>query len=387
MMENGLSRGEVLALLDANLNDDIPFDSGRILGSMCTSPHSLASEVFVRYIEKNIGDPGLCASTEKREQEAVNMLAKLLSLEGGAGHIVTGGTEANILALWTARKLWKKNPALEPEVICGESAHFSLDKAADMLGLRLVKLPLDGRHRLDPERARKAVTAQTIAIACVAGSTSLGAVDPIEELSALALEKGLYLHVDAAMGGFVLPFLESLGYPSPLFDFRLAGVSSMTIDPHKMGMSVIPGGGIIYRTKALAETINVAVPYLSGGESARSTIVGTRSGASVLATWALLMHLGKRGYRSIVGRCMELTHSLSAKIKSIEGFDVVTEPTINVLGVRSTNTGIENLASSLRKLGWAISLFSSHIRVVCMPHVLAEHIERFTDDCRSLAYR
>ncbi len=385
MVEKGNSREQVLSELRSNLGEDISFDSGRILGSMCTRPHSLAQEIFARYIEKNIGDPGLCASTEKREHEAIRMLGSLVSLKKGGGHLVTGGTEANILALWTAKKSRKIRAGSVPQVVLPESAHFSFDKAADMLGLELVKIPLDDQYRLDAKKAKKAVNSKTIAIVGVAGSTSLGVVDPIEELSEIALEKGLYLHVDAAIGGYVLPFLRELGFDSPGFDFRLEGVSSMTIDPHKMGMSVIPGGGILYRTKELADTIKVSVPYLSGGESARSTIVGTRSGASVLATWALLRHMGRSGYRSIVRRCMDLTLSLHERVNALDDFEAVCNPTINIVGIRARKGGISHAASHLRKKGWAISVFPEHIRIVCMPHVYTDHLNHFLDDLAASA--
>jgi tyrosine decarboxylase/aspartate 1-decarboxylase len=149
-------------------------------------------------------------------------------------------------------------------------------------------------------------------------------------------------------------------------------------------MSVIPAGGIIYRTRALADTVRVPVPYLSGGESARATIVGTRSGASVLAVWALLRHLGRQGYRSIVRRCMEITHTLAQKIRDIDELDIVLEPTINILGIRTKKGSIQPIATRLRERGWAISLFPHHIRIVCMPHVYPEHIEHFTDELRTI---
>jgi tyrosine decarboxylase / aspartate 1-decarboxylase len=384
MTEHGIAPERVLALLRSSLGQDISFDSGKILGSMCTRPHSIAQEVFTRYIEKNIGDPGLCASTEKLETDAIRMMSSLVSLKKGAGHIVTGGTEANILALWTARNSARKKVSSFPEVILPSSAHFSFDKAADMLGLKLVKIDLNDKHQIDIGKVKKAINAKTIALVGVAGSTSLGVVDSIEELSDIAVKKGLYLHVDAAIGGYVLPFIGKLGHDSPGFDFRLAGVSSMTIDPHKMGMSVIPSGGLIYRTKELAETIKVGVPYLSGGESARATIVGTRSGASVLATWALLKHLGYNGYKSIVRRCMDLTLSLRDKVKAIDGLDVVMDPTINIVGIRVTRGALPPIVSHLRKLGWAISQFPDHIRIVCMPHVYEAHIDHFLDDLKGL---
>ena len=380
--EKGLDNEAIEKELRSRLAGDINFDSGNILGSMCTRPHPLGVSVFTRYIEKNAGDPGLVADTVALEEETIGIIGSMLSLpRGAAGYIVTGGTEANILALWTARKRAGKK---DPEVILPDSAHFSFDKAADLLGLRLRKIPSTPDSGIDIKEVRKALNGNTIALVGVAGTTSLGTVDPVDQLSKIALEKGLYLHVDAALGGFVLPFLKELGYRVPPWDFSRKGVSSITIDPHKMGMAVIPSGGIIYRNNELAETIRVPVPYLSGGENAHATIVGTRSGASVLAVWALLRHLGRSGYRNIVRRCMDLARETYEQIRSIDGVEPVREPVINVLGIGSSRFDIGKIAGRLRERGWAISLFPSHIRLVFMPHVYPDHMKGFLDDLRDV---
>ena len=219
----------------------------------------------------------------------------------------------------------------------------------------------------------------------IAGTTGLGVVDPIEELSEVALERGLFLHVDAAFGGFVLPFLTELGYKAPRFGFELPGVSSITVDPHKMGLAPIPAGGIIFRNSDLKKAIAWKVPYLAGGETEQTTFVGTRSGASVVATWALLSHLGREGYRDIVKRCMDLTFRLAEEIRKIPRLDIMTEPTTNVVGIKSDFFNIARLASEIRKLGWAVSLFPQHIRIVVMPHIREEHLKSFLEDLRKVS--
>lgn len=383
MEELGLSIDLLEKELRSKLQKDCTFDSGRILGSMCTRPHSLAIDIFIRYIEKNIGDPGLVEATEQLEHETIDMISSLLSLKRGAGYVVTGGTEANILAIWTARNRAGSKSGIK-EVIVPESAHFSFDKAGDLMGLKIKKISLTSSYQVDVEKVKKAITRKTIALVGVAGTTGLGVVDPVKELSDIALEHDLYLHVDAAFGGFVLPFFKDLGFKAPQVNFRLKGISSVTIDPHKMGMAVIPAGCIIYRNRELADTVRLGVPYLSGGENAHATIVGTRSGASVLAVWSLLKHLGKSGYRTIIRRCMDVTLSLAESIKKMEDVDVVMDPVINVLGITSHRFPVLEIAKKLRQRDWAISLFPGHIRIVVMPHVYPEHIGRFKDELENV---
>ena len=162
-----------------------------------------------------------------------------------------------------------------PEVIIPTSAHASFDKAADLLGIRLVRVNLDQEYRVKPSEVKKAITDKTIAIVGIAGTTSLGTIDPIEELSEIALEKNLYLHIDAAFGGMVIPFLERLGYKLPKFDFRNQGVCSITIDPHKMGLAPIPAGGILFKDRTFILENCFEIPYLAGGTYAHPCLLYT----------------------------------------------------------------------------------------------------------------
>ncbi|UCD40357.1 MAG: tyrosine decarboxylase MfnA, partial [Candidatus Bathyarchaeota archaeon] len=190
----------------------------------------------------------------------------------------------------------------------------------------------------------------------------------------------LYLHVDAAFGGFVLPFFKDLGYANFDFDFKSPGVSSITVDPHKMGLAPIPAGGILFRNEKIMKSISVEVPYLSGGNTIQSTIIGTRSGASAVAVWALLMHLGRAGYKAIVKRCMDLTWKLAEGIEALEEVSLVTKPVMNIVGIKSNKIDIHLLAEKLRERGRAVSVFPHHIRVAVMPHVKLEHVHDFLND-------
>ena len=376
MQEKGSPQKAVLKELQSRLQEDFTYNSGKILGSMCNKPHTFAKQVYVKNLEKNLGDPGLFSATAKLEQEAIQMLGSLLSNPEACGHIISGGTEANILALWAARNLSKEHS----EVIVPVSAHISFDKAADLLNLKLIKVRLNDLFQMDVTAAENAITSRTTAIVGIAGTTELGVVDPITELSEIAVDHDIYLHVDAAFGGFVLPFLKESVSNVSEFDFGLLGVRSITMDPHKMGLAPIPAGGILFRDEVTMKRVGKRVPYLAGGETEQTTLLGTRSGASAVTVWALMKYLGRKGYERIVKHCMKLTLKLAEEVERIDGVNTVTQPTMNIVGIKSDAVDIKLIARGLRNKGWAISLFPNHIRIVVMPHVEPLHVEKFLND-------
>lgn len=384
MRDKGLPEKIVFKELERRLKKDFTYESGRIIGSMCNNPHPLARKVYTRFMEKNLGDSGLFPAVAELEKETIQMIGTLLSNPDASGHIISGGTEANILALWAAKKIAKKKNC---EAIVPVSGHCSFDKAGDLLDVKIIRAGLDSKFRVDTDAVRKAITPNTIAIVGVAGTTGLGAVDPVSELSEVASENDLYLHVDAAFGGFVLPFLKELGMSVPSFDFAEPRVCSMTVDPHKMGLAPIPAGGILFRSEELRETLAWNISYLAGGEAKHATIMGTRSGASVLAVWSLLKHLEIEGYTRIVKRCMRLTQKLADEIPQIRGLEMMTKPTMNILGLTSSKLDVKLIAQELRLKGWAVALFPKHIRLVVMPHVQETHIDEFLEDLRKVAHK
>jgi len=381
--EHGLPQNVILSELETKLENDFGYASGKILSSMCTSPHRFARQVHQKYIEKNLGDPSLFPASAKLEQETVTMLGSLLSNPSALGSIVSGGTEANIIALWAARNCSKIEHG---QVIVPISAHYSFDKACDLLNLKLIKVNLNKNFQMDVKAAKRALTPKTVAIVGVAGTTGLGVVDSIGELSNLALENDLYLHVDAAFGGFVLPFLGNLGYAPLDFDFKLSGVCSITVDPHKMGLAPVHAGGILFRDSKFTESISMNVPYLSEGQQKQSTLLGTRSGASAVTVWALLKHLGRVGYQKIVKSCLELTWTLANEIQQINDLQLVTKPTMNVVGVKSDTVDVNVVFQQLKKRGWGISLFEGYLRIVIMPHTKLEHIKNLLEDLQEILH-
>lgn len=376
MDRRGIDRREISKKLKGFKEMDMTYKSGRILGSMCTGPHEVGVEAYHMFLESNLGDPGLFKGTKQIEKEVIEMLGSLLGKKDVCGHIITGGTEANIMAMWAARN---SSSVENPEIIVPKSAHFSFKKAADMLCLKIREAELDENYRVDMGSVKELISPDTVAVVGIAGTTELGVIDPVEELSNLCLRKNIYLHVDAAFGGFSIPFLNYAGYNFPKFDFSLSGVSSITIDPHKMGLAPIPTGCILFRDKTYLESISTETPYLT--EKEQSTIVGTRTGAAAAAAWALMKYFGKEGYKEVAEKCMKVTELLAEGIEE-SGFKLIRKPELNIVAFESDEIKIEKIASELEKKGWMVSISANPmaIRIVVMPHINEEHVKKFLKD-------
>ena len=236
---------EILKELDLLQQRDFSFSNGHILGSMCTQPHPIAREAYMRFLETNLGDPELCPGTKEIESRFLRFIADLLHApKSFGGQIVSGGTEGNITAIWIAKQLSGNR-----EVVLPESAHFSFQKIGSLMSMKLKTVPLTNEFVIDVQALKKRIGKNTAAVVGIAGSTELGTIDPIPEISDICADEHLFFHVDAAFGGFVIPFLRELHYDVPAFDFQLQGVSSVSIDSHKMGYAAIPLGALLVRKK------------------------------------------------------------------------------------------------------------------------------------------
>lgn len=376
-----MNPSNILTELEDRLATDWTFSSGRVLGSMCSVPHPVAAQAFERVLEANIGDEGLVPALAALEREAVATFAGWWRHPGASGRIVTGGTEANLMALWTAKVL--AGPG-RTEVVIPASAHYSFDKAASLMGLKLVKAPVDARGTLTAEVAEAALTPRTCALVGVAGSTALGAVDDVFALAEVARRRRVYFHLDGSFGGYVLPFLAAAGFPEGPFGWP-EGLCSLSADPHKMGRGPVPSGMVLWRDEAMAQVSAVEVGYLSGGRLRQNTLVGTRSGASVAAVWAVQRTLGIPGYTEVVKTAMETTRWFTEALKAVSGAHAVFDPApLNVVGVQTPGRDTGTVVAELRSRGWALSQWEGFFRVVVMPHVTRAVLEAFLVDLREV---
>ncbi len=350
--------------------EDIPYR--RVLSSMCTVPHPVAVKAHVKFLNANLGDPAIFKGSYKLEREVVRMIGEILHNPNAEGYVSSGGTESNIQALRAFRNVKKVK---EPNVVVPESAHFSFDKAGDVLRVEIRKARLDEEFKVDVGDVERLIDDNTVGIVGVAGTTSLGQVDPIEELSEIAIEKDVFLHVDAAFGGFVLPFLDR----KFKFDFEVKGVSSISVDPHKMGLATIPAGCLLFRSGDFLKALAVKTPYLITEE--QYTLTGTRPATGVASTYAVLKYLGYEGFKRVVRRCMDVTYYLIERMEEL-GFEKVIEPVMNVVCFKTDEAF--KIRDELYKRGWVVSAIRNPtaLRFVIMPHVSFSVIDDFINELK-----
>jgi len=362
MRQTGYSEEELFSFLSAKRREDLGYN--HVLSSMCTPPHPVAVRAHSMFIETNLGDPGLFQGTVSLEEMLIKSLGTLFHYPDAVGYATSGGTESNIQALRIAKKLKRVE---SPNIVVPASVHFSFEKACDILGLEMRTAPLDKDYRVDVEQVKSHIDRNTVALIGVAGTTEYGMIDPIRDLAEIGEEREIFVHVDAAFGGLVLPFLEN----PPNFDFSLPGVSSISVDPHKMGMSTLSVGSLLLRDPRMLEYLYVDTPYLT--VKRECTLAGTRPGASVVGALAVLDYLGMDGMRAVVSGCMKNTRRLIEGMETFGYLRAVT-PDVNVA------TFVCGDGAAL-PAGWHLSWTrQGHMRIVCMPHVHRDVVEEFLRD-------
>jgi tyrosine decarboxylase/aspartate 1-decarboxylase len=359
MRNSGLPEKDLFSFLAAQKEKDLGYRD--VLSSMCTIPHPVAVKANLMFIEANLGDPGLFSGCSELERLLIERIGALFHHREAGGYATSGGTESNIQALRIAKK---RRRAKNPNIVVPESAHFSFEKASDILSLELRTVPCDVEYRMDSSYLEEQIDKNTVCIIGIAGSTEYGMVDPIAHLADVAEDRDIHLHVDAAFGGLVLPFLK---YKIP-FDFSLPGVDTISVDPHKMGLATIPVGCLLVRDPAVMKCLSVETPYLTVKEG--FTLLGTRSGGAVAGALAVLEYLGQDGMEAMVRGCMKNTERLIAGMETW-GCRAVVRPDVNV-----ATFFCEDVPSR-----WHVShTRQGHLRIVCMPHVHAGVIEQFLRD-------
>jgi tyrosine decarboxylase/aspartate 1-decarboxylase len=340
-----------------------PQDFERVLSSMCTEPHPAAREAAERFLATNPGDPGTYESVAALEDRAVESLGAVAGHPDPEGYVTSGGTEANVQAVRIARN---RADTDDPNVVAPTSLHFSFRKAAELLEVELRTAPTTD-HRADPDAMAELVDEDTVCVVAVAGSTEYGSVDPVPAIADLAGDADALCHVDAAWGGFALPFTDHR------WNFDHAAVDTLTIDPHKLGQAAIPAGGLLVRSRELLDELAVETPYLSS--RSQVSLTGTRSGAGVASAVAAMDALWPGGYREQFRTSMDDAAWLADRLAA-RGHDVV-EPELPLVAVDLSTP----LTERLRERGWRVATTGSgEVRVVCMPHVTRSVLRSFVAD-------
>ena len=370
-------------------------DLGRVSGSIYHGGHdhyAFLTDVFRLFAHVNVLQRDMYPSATKLEAEIVSMTASMLHGEAVAEHhpgeqacgVVTfGGTESLINPMLVYRDRGRAEKGItEPEVIVPVTAHVALEKAAHMLGIKLLKAPLRDDWLADVGWMRDHVTKNTVALVGSAANYAHGLIDPIEELSDIALAHDIGLHVDGCLGGFILPWGERLGLDIPLFDFRVPGVTSISADTHKYGYALKGTSVLLYRNSGLRKYQYFNFPAWPGGIYFSPGLSGSRSGGVVAATWAAMVSLGEQGYLDIAERIFKTARTIVDGISAIPELEVMGTPTF-LVAFRSKSLDIYHINDHLIEKGWrlnALQLPPALHFCVTRPNTAPEVAEAFLND-------
>ena len=354
----GRPRPELLREMEALRDGDVRWREGKVFGLVYDAGEEvgcLLQEANDLFHAENGLNPMAFPSLRRFETEVVGMALDLLG--GGreaAGNMTAGGTESLLMAVKTARD-WARvhRPQVDrPQMILPLSAHPGLDKGAHYFGVEILRTPVGPDLRADVAAARRAISPETILLVGSAPSYPHGVMDPIGELAALAQEKGLLMHVDACLGGFMLPFVRMLNYPVPDFDLSVPGVTSLSADLHKYGYGPKGSSVILYRDRELRRHQSFVTTDWPGGVYASPTMAGSRPGGTIAAAWAVMRFLGREGYLAIADRVMQTTIRLREGIEAIEGVSVLGDPVMSVLAFGSDRANIYEVGDEMSLRGW-----------------------------------
>ena len=358
----GEGKAEVLQRIRDLQEGDVSWKEGRTWSMVyyIDEDHlQLIKEAYGAYLSENFLNPFAFKGLRKMEEELIRMGVSLLNGDqNSTGTMTSGGTESIFLAVYAYRQRARAlRPRIKaPEMVAPASIHPAFDKACHLLGIKLRKAPLAQDFRADPRQMERLVNANTILLAASSPSYPHGLLDPIESIADIALRRGLPMHVDACIGGFMLPWVERLGAALPPWDFRVNGVTSMSADLHKFGYAAKGASLILYREPDyLKHQFYVATDW-PGGIYASTTMLGTRPGGAVSAAWAAMMALGQEGYLRVAGEIMEGVQRLKTALADMEDLEVIGDPVMNILAftTRSNQPDIFVVADQLEARGWVV---------------------------------
>ncbi len=359
--DKGIPKDEIFRRLEAFRADDVDWRSGRTWAYVY-DPGQEAEEVikkaYMMYLTENALDPTAFPSTLRLETSLVAMAAAHLNgTPGVVGNFTSGGTESIILAVKTARDHARAHrPQITaPEIVLPVTAHAAFHKACHYLDVRPVLVPVDATtFTADVEAVRRAITPNTILLVGSAVSYAHGVVDPIPALGALAIERGLLLHVDACMGGFLLPYFRRLGVDVPPFDFGVAGVSSISMDLHKYAFAAKGASVILHRNRDLRRHQIYACAQWTGYSIVNPTVQSAKSGGPLAGAWAVLHYFGDEGYLALARQALEATQAIVAGIDAMDDLRVLGRPQMNLIAFTSDTVNVFHIIDEMKTRGWYI---------------------------------
>lgn len=375
----GWAKKDILHHLEQKQSHSREWREGRAWGFfyyLDDAHRDLLQSAYQLFFDDNYINPLAFKGIRQLESEVTGMTAHALNAPPTAtGMVTSGGNESLILAVHAARQ--RASHIRNPEIVMPVSAHAAFEKAADFLGIKIRKAPLDSSYRADPEAMRRLINRNTILLVGSAPSYPHGVLDPIEAIGELAVEHKIPFHVDACLGGFVLPWASQLGYALPPWDFRVAGVTSVSADVHKFGYGAKGASVLLYRHAEWLEYQFFVSTEWPGGIYATTTLAGSRPAGPIAAAWAAMKYLGEEGYLEKTRILLEGAARLREALKAIPGIVVLGDPCINVFSFTTVDNKPDCyvLADKLAEKGWLVNRLQApaalHLLVLLqnLPHI------------------
>ncbi|WP_420421116.1 glutamate decarboxylase [Simkania sp.] len=367
-----------------------------------------AQKLITENLHKNFIDHDEYPQTEVIHERCVNMMARLFNAPEDCNSIGTatiGSSEAIMLGLLAHKWVWKRRakPGAVPNIVFGAEVHVCWEKFARYFDVEMRIIPLDkGRYTITTESVEERIDENTICVGAILGTTYSGQADPIQEINALLLrikkEKGwdIPLHIDAASGGFVVPFTN----PDFVWDFRLEQVKSINVSGHKYGL-VYPGiGWVLWRDESdFPEELVFKVDYL-GGWMPTYTLNFSCNGAFVLAQYYNFLRLGREGYTQIMNNCVENAQYLGKMLAESGKFEMINQAKMLPIVAMKLKDEIKgysvyDISSKLRERGWVVAAYTmppnaeeiALLRVVVREHFSRDMAEILYDDIMHVCER
>ena len=347
----------------------------------------LTSAVFARYTWTNPLHLDVFPHIRKMEAEVVQWCVRLF--HGGpdaCGTMTTGGTESILMAMYAYRQVGFEKGIEYPEILCPTSVHCAFDKAAEYFRMKIVRLPVDQRTMaINVREMARHISSSTVVLVGSAPQFPHGAIDPISEIAALGHKHGIGVHVDCCLGGFLVPFMDKAGFPIAPVDFRLKGVTSISADTHKYGFSPKGSSVIMYSSQQLRRQQFFVTTDWQGGIYTTPTIGGSRMGAVIAATWAVMLFMGQDGYVESTKKIISTTKWIVAELRKIPGIYIVGKPEVSVVAIASKEFDIYRLSEAMSKRKWHLSnlQFPSALHLsVTLIHTQQGVAQRLVNDIR-----
>jgi sphinganine-1-phosphate aldolase len=395
--EKGRTREDLLAEIEGLAKKESPrWKDGYLSGAVYNGDQEhidFMNRVYAATSQVNPLHSDVWPSATKYEAEIVSMVADMLGAGPNnvnatrddqiCGTVTSGGTESILLAMKAYRdRAREERGERKPEMVVPNTVHAAFDKASQYFGIKLKKVPVGSDHIANVKAMKAAITKHTIVLVASAPCFPYGLVDPVAEIAALAKKRGIGCHVDACLGGFVLPWARQLGAPVQPFDFAVPGVTSMSVDTHKYGYAAKGTSVVLYRGHELRSHQYFTVTDWPGGLYFSPTLAGSRPGGLSAAAWASLVSTGREGYLEATRRILAATEVMKAGVRAIPEIELMGEA-LFMVSFKSSKIDVYRVLDELGKRGWNLNGLHRPAAVhlcVTLRHAQPGVPERFVKD-------